>query len=171
MKRIAVVGSGNMARARGLALAATGRATICGVASRHLEHARACASELGAPDAFDDFRRLEATRPDAILVETPHQVHDDVVPWALSAGYDLLLGGNLSTTVQAGERFAEFAARSGRVVECGYDRRYHPAWETAREVIQSGQLGRPIHAYAVSLWDADPRSWYYSQAASGGMRA
>jgi predicted dehydrogenase len=158
-----------MARVRGQALLATGRTEIVAVASRNIEHARAIASELGAADAFDDFRCLEVCRPEAVLVETPHQTHDEVVPWALETGFDLLIGGNLASSVAAGERFADQARRQERVVECGYDRRYHPAWEKARELIQAGDLGRPIQAYAAGLWSADPQSWYYSQAASGGM--
>ncbi len=169
MKRIAVIGAGHMGRVRGQALLATGRAQIVALASRSIASARAVASELGAPEAFDDFRRIERCRPEAVLVETPHQVHGEVVPWALETGYDLLLGGNLASSVEAGERFADQARRQGRVVECGYDRRYHPAWEKARELIQTGELGRPIQAYAAGLWSADPQSWYYSQAASGGM--
>src|SRR5262245_27074259 len=103
--RVAVVGAGSMARVRGRALLETGRAGLVAVASRMLERARACAGELGAPAAFDDFAPLAACRPDAILVETPHQAHDAVVPWALERGYDLLLGGNLAASVVSGERF------------------------------------------------------------------
>ncbi|MGH2355725.1 MAG: Gfo/Idh/MocA family protein, partial [Chloroflexota bacterium] len=163
------VGAGHMAQVRGKAFVETGRATIVAVASRRLAPARACAAELGAPAAFDDFRALAACRPEAVLVETPHQVHDEVVPWALAAGYDLLLGGNLATSVASGERFVSLAAAHGRVVECGYDRRYHPAWERLHELIRAGALGQPVQAVASGLFTADPASWYYDEAASGGM--
>src|SRR5207245_2291291 len=119
--------------------------------------------------AFTDFRRIAACHPDAILIETPHRVHDDVVPWGLEAGYDLLIGGSLATSVESGERFIALAQRNRCVVECGYDRRYHPAWVALRDAICAGGLGRPIQAYATGLFAADPASWYYDDAASGGM--
>jgi predicted dehydrogenase len=169
MKRIAVIGAGHMARIRGQAFRETGRATIVAVASRRLAHARACADELGAPAAFDDVRALAACDPEALLVETPHQAHDAVVPWALAAGYDLLLGGNLAASVASGERFVALARSHGRVVECGFDRRYDPAWERLHALLQAGALGRPIQATASGLFAADPAGWYYDEAASGGM--
>ena len=167
--RIAVIGAGSMARARGRALLATGRADLVAVASRTLAHARACADELGAPVAFDDFTALPACGPDALLVETPHQAHDAIVPWALERGYDLLLGGNLAASVASGERFVRLAATHGRVVECGFDRRYDPAWERLRDLIRGGALGQPIQAFGSALFSPEPSSWYYDQAASGGM--
>ena len=99
----------------------------------------------------DDFTALPACGPDALLVETPHQAHDAIVPWALERGYDLLLGANLAASVASGERFVRLAATHGRVVECGFDRRYDPAWERLRDLIRGGALGQPIQAFRAPL--------------------
>ena len=158
-----------MARVRGRAFLDTGRAEVCAVASRHLETARDCATELGCQTYYDDFRRLADVRPDAVLIEVPHRPQDDVAFWALNAGFHTLIAGCLASSVEVAERIADLASRTGLVVEAGYQRRYDPAWEDARKLVGQGTLGEPIMAVTMGLWRPDPLTWYYDQNASGGM--
>lgn len=168
-KRIAIAGAGGMARARGQAFLDTGRAEICALASRRPENARTCAAELHCDTWYDDYRRLAESRPDALLIEVPHRVQDEIALWGLEAGFDLLIGGNLASSVAAGEQIVNAAAGGGRVVEAGYQRRYDPAWEEIHRLIEEGALGEPVMAVTMALWNADPHSWYYDQRESGGM--
>ena len=158
-----------MARTRGRAFLETGRAEICGVASRRSHRAESCAAELGCDVSCDDYRRLGATRPDAILIEVPHRVQDEISLWALDAGYDLLVGGCLASSLENGRRIVETAARNSRIVEAGFQRRYDPAWEEIRRLVAAGELGPPVMAVTMALWNPDPDGWYYHQEASGGM--
>lgn len=168
-RRIAIAGAGRMARARGRALLATGQAEICAVAARRAETARACAAELECDCHYADYRRLAEASPDALLLEVPHRVQDQIALWGLEAGLDLLIGGSLASCSASGARIAALAASSGRIVEAGYQRRYDPAWEELRRLIRSEELGEPIMAVSAALWNPDPQSWYYDQEASGGM--
>ena len=168
-KRIAIVGAGNMARTRGRAFLDTGRAEICGVAARRAQRAESCAAELGCGAFFDDFRRLEETGPDAVLIEVPHRVQDEVSLWALKAGYDLLVGGCLSSSTETGREIVEMAAANCRIVEAGFQRRYDPAWEEIQRLVAGGELGAPVMAVTMALWNPDPDGWYCDQEASGGM--
>jgi myo-inositol 2-dehydrogenase / D-chiro-inositol 1-dehydrogenase len=147
----------------------TGRAEICALASRRLESARACAAELHCDACFDDYRRLVESQPDALLIEVPHRAQDEIALWALEAGFDVLIGGCLSSSVENGEKIAAAATGGGRLVETGYQRRYDPAWEEIRRLIQNKTLGEPVMAVTMALWNADPHSWYYDQQESGGM--
>ncbi len=167
--RIAIVGAGNMARVRGHAFLDTGRAEICGVAARRRDTAERCAEELGCAVSGDDYRKLAESRPDAVLIEVPHRVQDEAAMWALDAGYDLLVGGCLASSLENGKRIVEMADRSGRIVEAGFQRRYDPAWEEIRRIVAGGELGSPVMAVTMALWNPDPDAWYYDQEASGGM--
>jgi len=168
-KRIAIVGSGNMALARGQAFLDTGRASICAVASRRSENAKNCAEELGCELYFDDYTRLKETNPDAVLIELPHKIQDEVALWSLDQGFDVLIGGVLAASLKSGKRIAELADRHKLVVEAGFQRRYDPAWEEIRRLVKSGELGEPVMAVSMGLWRPDPASWYYDQALSAGM--
>ena len=158
-----------MARARGRALLDTGRAEICGVAARRVQRAASCAAELGCDAFYDDFRRLEEAGPDAILIEVPHRIQDEVSIWALDAGYDLLVGGCLASSIENGHQIAEMATRNSRIVEAGFQRRYDPAWEEIHRLVAGGELGAPVMAVTTALWNPDPAVWYYDQEESGGM--
>ena len=167
LKRIAVAGAGKMARVRGRAFLETGQAEICAVAARRAETAQRCATELGCNLYYDDFRRLADSQPDAILIEVPHKVQYDIALWALEAGFDLLIGGSLASSLENGHRILELASRRNRVVEAGYQRRYDPAWEEIHRLIGDGTLGEPVMAASMALWNPDPRRWYYDQDATG----
>ena len=158
-----------MARIRGQAFLATGQAEICAVVSQHMETARACAAELDCSLYGDHIGCLAEGRPDAVLIETPHKVQDEIAAWALEEDLDLLIGGSLACSLASGTRITEMAVQRGRILEAGYQRRYDVVWEEIRRLIHSGVLGAPIMAVSMALWSPDPERWYYDQADSGGM--
>ncbi|HEY3288511.1 MAG TPA: Gfo/Idh/MocA family oxidoreductase, partial [Anaerolineae bacterium] len=144
MLRMAVVGAGWMARVRVRALIATGQVELCGVAARHTETAQTMAREFSCEAGFDDYRQLVTTHPDFLLVEVPHQVQDDVVLWGLEQGLHVFIGGTMATTTRVSKQIQSLVEAKKRVVESGYEARYNPAWEGARDLIHSGALGRLV---------------------------
>ncbi|HSV29465.1 MAG TPA: Gfo/Idh/MocA family oxidoreductase [Candidatus Omnitrophota bacterium] len=165
---LAVVGAGAMARRRLTALMATGRVRLCGVVARRRQRAEALASEFGGAACFDDLDGLAAARPDAVLLEVPHDVQDGLAAAVVARGWHLLVGGPLATSLAAGTALTEAAA--GRVVvEAGFEARYRPVWENARALLADGTLGTLVAVQATALWAGDPDSWYYDEQASGGM--
>ena len=167
--QIAIVGAGSMARHRGQALLDTGRAQICAVASRRLTAASDCAEVLGCDVAFDDYRDIAQTDPDAVLIEVPHLPQDEITLWALAAGYDVFVGGKLAVNSQVGALIVELAADMGCLVEAGFQRRYDAAWEEIHRLVRDRELGEPIMAVTMALWLAPAGSWYADQHVSGGM--
>ncbi|MBB5606407.1 MULTISPECIES: Gfo/Idh/MocA family protein [unclassified Janthinobacterium] len=169
MLRLAIIGAGFMARRRARAFVATGRAHIVGIAARRLSSAKTIGAELGCPHCFDDYRRLLDCKPDAVLIEVPHLVQDELVLWALGQGLPTLIGGPLSVSVQGGEKILGAARHAGVLLECGFEARYKAVWETAKELLHAGRIGQPIAVQSIALWNGKSESWYYDQAASGGM--
>lgn len=168
-KRIAVIGAGNLARLRTKALLSTNKVAICGVASRTLASAQKFGKEIGCEPCFSDFRQLADTAPDAVLVEVPHGVQDEIVLWILNQGWHVLIGGCLAASCATAEKIRQIAARRRLVVEAGYQDRYSAAWEKVKQLVAEGHLGRSVGVRSIALWDGDPASWYYRQQASGGM--
>lgn len=166
---LAVVGAGFMARRRTEAFLATGRVAICGVAAAHAERARSFGDTVGCQFCVDDYRRLAEAAPQAVLVEVPHHVQDEIVLWALEAGLHVLVGGPLSASVAGGEAIFAAAESRGLVVEAGFEARYKSAWEEPRRRMAAGEIGRPVAVRSIALWDGKPESWYYHERESGGM--
>ncbi len=169
MKKIAIVGAGNMARIRAGALVAGSLAEIRGVASRHLDKAKKFAREIRCEQSFDDYRRLAEIKPDAVLVEVPHHSQDEIVLWALAQGFNVLIGGCLGSSSDIGEKICRLAQAKNLVVEAGFEARYSACWEAAKTLITGGELGDIVAVRSLALWAGDPATWYYHQQPSGGM--
>ncbi|RLI23207.1 hypothetical protein DRO47_01225 [Candidatus Bathyarchaeota archaeon] len=169
MKRIGIVGAGRMAFARGKAFLDTGEAEIIAVASRNIEHARKLAQKLGAPHAFDDYRRIASLKPDALLVEVPHGVQGEIVKWGIEIAPGILVGAALAVNSKEAEEIEKKAEEEGCLIEAGYGSRYSALWEKARSLITSKSLGKPVMVQSLALYHASPSSWYYREKESGGM--
>lgn len=169
MIKVAIVGAGTMATIRARALLNTKLVELCGVASHHIESANKFASIFNIPYATTDYTRLVAQEPDAILVALPHLVQDEVVVWALQKKLHVLIGGCLSTNSKIGNKIIALSKQHNVVVECGYEARYKPCWNYVKQQLCNKLIGKPCIINAIALWNAPTDSWYYKQAASGGM--
>lgn len=169
IKRFAVIGAGHMGRKRTEAFLATGKATLCGVAARHLTNARKFAQDFNCTTYFDDYKKLAACQPDAVLIEVPHKAQEEMVRWLLDSGYHILIGGPLACSVLEGSKIRQAADEKGLVVEAGYEARYKAVWESTRQYLQDGVLGKLVAINSTAFWAANPNSWYYNQEESGGM--
>lgn len=167
--RLGVIGAGRMARRRLAAMLETRRVMLCGVAARSAESARRMADEFGGAPAVTDYRELAATKPEAVLLEVPHNVQDAAALWVVEHGWHLLLGGPLATTSAAAAALEAAADARGVILEAGFEARYKPVWECARALIETGRIGRITAGSGVALFPADPASWYYDEELSGGM--
>ncbi len=154
---------------RARALLATKRVEICAVASRHLTTAQAFAAEIDCAAYFDDYRQVVTTKPDALLVEVPHGVQDEITGWALEQRLHLLIGGVLATSSQHAQRILDLSRRNRLVVEAGVEARYSALWIAAKAALDSGQLGELVALRSIALWGGDASTWYYRQVESAGM--
>ncbi len=114
-------------------------------------------------------------RPDVVLVCTPASTHVAMASQALEAGAHVFIEKPLCTTPLEGEGLCRLAASDGRVVQVGYNLRYHPAVRAAHALVQSGRIGRILTAhmefglYLGKWWkDRDYRSSYMARAELGG---
>ncbi|HLJ25938.1 MAG TPA: Gfo/Idh/MocA family oxidoreductase [Candidatus Angelobacter sp.] len=167
--RLAVIGAGMMAGKRASAFSKDPRTKICGVAAKRQTTAEKLAAALHCDFRTSDYRDLLQAKPNALLIEVPHEVQDEMVDWALAHDLPVLVGGPISTSLQGVERIAEIAAARNLIVEAGYEARYKSCWEAARDRITAGEIGQLIAVQSRALWNGDPQSWYYSQARSQGM--
>lgn len=169
MRRLAIVGAGNMALRRTKALLSTGGVILCGVASKNLDSATRFAKDLGIPYACDNFRKLSLVDPEVVLIQVPHNIQDQVVIWALTNGIHVLLGSFLATTIETAEKITALSRKNNLVIECGFEARYKECWLDVKKRIEDGEIGDPSFVNAIALWAPPKESWYLSQAESCGM--
>lgn len=98
---------------------------------------------------YTDYRQLLA-RPDldAVIIATPDHLHKDITIEAAQAGKHILVEKPIATTVEDGEAMIEAAAKANVKLMVGFTLRFVPHYVQAREIIQSGKLGKIVSVYS-----------------------
>jgi len=94
------------------------------------------------------FRSLDelvsSDRPDGVILATPNQLHVEHSRQCIDARLPTLLEKPIAPTVDEGELLVKRAEASGVTMLIGHHRAHSPIMTKAREVIQSGMLGRLV---------------------------
>ena len=161
---VAVIGTGTMGSAnldaasdqKGVAIAA-----LCDVYQPNLEKAVALARRKGhQPKAVTDFREILADRSiDAVCISTPDHWHPYMTVEACKAGKDVYVEKPTGVAVDEGFQMVAAARKYQRVVQAGTWQRSGAHFQKARDIIQSGELGKI----------ANCRTWIHNNAPSAGI--
>ena len=91
-----------------------------------------------------DLQAALARQPDAVIVSNPTALHLDVAIPAAEAGCHILLEKPVSHSLDGLDQLQKTAQESGSRILVGFQFRYHPGLQQIAEILQSGQVGRPI---------------------------
>jgi predicted dehydrogenase len=129
----------------------------------------------GYPVETDLTRSLQKHRPDAVIVANPTSMHLDIAIPAAEAGCHILLEKPVSHSLERLDILQKTAERSGSKILVGFQFRYHPTLDQARELIQSNVLGKLLTVHAhwgeyLPQWHPweDYRQSYAARADLGG---
>lgn len=135
----------------------------------------ALAKELGAPVHARLDQALAAERPDAVLVCTPPHLHTAQALAAVEHGAHVFIEKPVSDRMEGLDILEAAAAKAGRIIQVGYQLRFHPALEAMAGLLATGGLGRVLWVraeYAQYLPDWRPardyRASYTARKAQGG---
>ena len=129
----------------------------------------------GYPVETDIHEALKKHKPDAVIVANPTALHLDVAIPAAQAGCHILLEKPISDSLDRIAELQKAAQKSGSKILVGFQFRFHPTLNKARELIQSNELGKilTVHAYwgeYLPQWHPweDYRQSYAARADLGG---
>jgi predicted dehydrogenase len=139
-------------------------------------HATLSDDELaGYPVETDLTEALKKHKPDAVIVSNPTALHLDVAIPAAEAGCAILLEKPVSHSLERLDLLQQTAQKSGSRILVGFQFRYHPTLNKARELIQTGALGKVLTVHAhwgeyLPNWHPweDYRKSYAARADLGG---
>ena len=163
---VVIVGAGRMGQTHVKGLEAVLDTRIVGVADVRLEAAEALAGPLGG-QAFTDYREmLSSLKPDAVYVCTPSSDHLAQVSFAAEAGINVFVEKPIAATVTDAMAIADVVERSGILCTTGYQWRYNPATEAAREAL--GDL--PVSLFSGWwYWTIPLVPWIADRRSGGGQ--
>jgi predicted dehydrogenase len=107
------------------------------------------AQKYGVPSYPSLAELFAKDKPDGIILATPNQMHVTGGLECVDAGVPVLVEKPIGDTVASATRLVE-AGESARVsVLTGHHRNYSPIMTKAREIIESGVLGRLVGVQAL----------------------
>jgi predicted dehydrogenase len=129
----------------------------------------------GYPVETDLMDALKRHKPDAVIVSNPTSMHLNVAIPAAEAGCAILLEKPVSHSLDRLDVLQQAAQKSGSKILVGFQFRYHPTLNKARELIQAGALGKVLTVHAhwgeyLPNWHPweDYRQSYAARADLGG---
>jgi predicted dehydrogenase len=144
---------------------------VTAIASRDLSRAKSAAADLGIEKAYGSYQELLADRNvDAVYIPLPNHLH---VPWsirALKAGKHVLCEKPIGLSVAEAEQLAGAAAAHPKLkVMEAFMYRFHPQWQTARQLVREGRIGRLRTIQTLfSYFNDDPQNIRNQRDIGGG---
>jgi predicted dehydrogenase len=171
--RVGVIGCGTIAYWAHLRVLAriTGVELIAGADPD--PRARESAARLVKKPMFERAEYIFARGDiDAVVIAAPTHLHHTLAIEACAARKHLFLEKPLAISAEEGRRVLAAAEKAGIVAMMGFNRRFHPVIEQAREIIAQGGLGK-IHAIQTVASEPPPTGkipeWRQRRASGGGV--
>ena len=172
--RVALIGAGNIAAHHLVAYAehqdTVELVAICDV---DVELARSRARDAGVEHVFSDAEALlREAEIEAVDICTPHDVHAPLAIAAAEAGKHVLVEKPFGRTLAECRAMLAAADRAGVTLMVGQNQRFLPSYQSAKALIQAGELGAVLGA----RWDSFQHwqsfiptgHWQYDGLRAGG---
>ena len=120
----------------------------------------------------DHLKLIKAETPDGIIIATPNAHHVPVAIDCLAAGIPVLLEKPVADSVESGHTLVAEQRKSGVIVLVGHHRRFDPAVDATRHLINNGSIGQLLAVQAT--WVTRKPEHYYqvkwrTERLSGGF--
>jgi predicted dehydrogenase len=149
---------------------------VCDIDQANLDKAKQLSRDK--PEGYKDYHAVLARNDvDAVLIATPLFAHFPVTRDALLAGKHVFCEKSLVFRPEEVHELRKLSTeRPRQVLQVGLQRRYSKFYQTAKQMIEKGTVGRVTHVYA--QWHRSglsrtwtPPSWRCFRKFSGGLTA
>ena len=125
--------------------------------------------------AFTDYQiMLQRADLDAVIVAATNTTHAVMTIAALKAGKHVLCEKPMATSLKDAAEMIATAQKSGKKLMIAHNQRLEPAHQKAKEIIQSGQLGKVLTFTSIfghpgsEYWAIDgENTWFYRKEEAG----
>jgi len=149
---------------------------VCDIDDTNLAKAKALSKDK--PAGFKDYREVLSRKDvEAVVIATPLYAHFPVTKDALLAGKHVFCEKSLVFKPEEVHELRRLSTeRPRQVLQVGLQRRYSAFYQTAKQMIEKGTIGKVTHVYAQwhrsglgKTWT--PPSWRCYRKFSGGLTA
>jgi predicted dehydrogenase len=175
MLRVGIIGAGAVVQgAHVKAFLGRRDVAVAGIADPCEASRALVGAAVGCDRLFEDYRYLlEDPSIEALDVCLPHFMHEGVVLEVLDAGKHVLLEKPIALTLDQADRMIAAASKAGKRFYVALNERFYPPHRKLKDIIDSGEHGRPFLALVQIVGDElsrmnDPQSWKGDWEKAGG---
>lgn len=171
--RYGMIGCGEIAVRSFEALVAASNAELAATFDVKQELAEDLAGRVeGAVACASQDELLARDDVEAVVVSTPHFLHEPIAVAAVQAGKHALVEKPIACTVAQGRRMVEAAAAADRLLGVCFVRRYTPGTDAVRRFVAEGHIGRVMAWVLLEMGYKKETYWTggYSQRAKTDWR-
>lgn len=170
MKKIAIIGAGEISKRHLDAYRAAPDAQVVAICDLNEALAKARAAEFGISQVYTDYHEmLKDPAIDAVSVATPTFTHSAIVKDVLYAGKHVLCEKPPALTYEDALSCEEAAQKTGKLLMYGLVCRYNPVYDLVKQQIDTGKLGEIYYAEAYRMQRCSKiTGWFCDKTKSGG---
>jgi myo-inositol 2-dehydrogenase / D-chiro-inositol 1-dehydrogenase len=164
---VAVIGVGRMGSLHARLLGEQDAVRELLVADAMPGRAEEAAKGLGATAVSDVDVAIK--RADAVVIVANTAAHAELVRMGITRGIPVFCEKPLAATLEETNEIVRLVDSSGIALQVGFQRRFDPAYRAARELVESGGLGKIYQVRMVAL-DHEPPAEAYVPTSGGYFR-
>jgi len=165
--RFGLIGTGRIGQVHAASIAASPNAVLSWVADPIVEGAQAVAARHGGTVTADAAEVIASGEVDAVLIASPTATHVELISAAIAAGIPALCEKPIDLDIARVEALRPQVTASGIPVALGFNRRFDPAFASARLRAAAGEIGDIEQVSIVSRDPSAPPAAYLG--VSGGI--
>ena len=143
-KKVAIMGTGNIARTMARTIKRMKNVKCYAVASRDMDRAQAFAKEFGVKRAYGSYEEMMAdTKIDLVYIATPHSEHYANMKLCIENGFPVLCEKAFTANAAQAEEIFKLAAERNIFISEAMWTRYMPMLTTIKGLLTSGMIGEP----------------------------
>jgi predicted dehydrogenase len=147
--RVAVVGAGFMGSMHASIFSRAPNCELVAIVDPNVELAKALASRLGDVRVYPGHEELLAHENlDLVSICTPDNLHRIPAEAVARKGVNLFIEKPIASDMDDAKAIISAARSAGVKLGVGYLLRFDPRYARAKEMIEDGKIGHPIHVYA-----------------------
>lgn len=149
--QLALFGAGGIGRTHIDRIIRSDNMQLAGIADPS-EAAKALAAQWGVRWYSDHRALLDDIQPQGAIIATPNALHIPMALDCLARGVPVLVEKPMADTVAEAQKLVDVQIKTGVAVLVGHHRRHNPINARAREIVQSGKLGRLVSANVMATF-------------------
>ncbi|MDR1001614.1 MAG: Gfo/Idh/MocA family oxidoreductase [Clostridiales bacterium] len=150
--KAAIIGCGNIFPMHGWSVHANPHCDLVAVADNKFDRAQAKAVEFGCKAYADYEEMILNEKPNGVHICTPHYLHAQMALFALGHNAHVLTEKPMAIDINDAEQMVAAAERAGKNLGVIFQNRYNPGSVFARQMLDSGELGRVKGAKMEVTW-------------------